>query len=270
MAEPPVLNSDVVDGDVALDAAPGLATRLAAEVFGTFVLVFGVIGTAIFASSNTGWLGVALAVGLAVMGAAYAVGHISGGHFNPAVSIAAAASGRFAWRDVLPYSIAQIVGGLIATLLIFVILANGPAGALAEVQAGGFASNGFAEHSPTGFGLWAVLGTELVVTALFLLIILGVTDRRAPTGFAPIAIGLALTVFHFIAIPISNASLNPARSIATAIWGSGAEGAWPLVQVWAFIVAPIIGAVIAGLLYKPLFGERARRQQEELFVVVVD
>lgn len=254
MAEPPVLNSDVVDGDVALDAAPGLATRLAAEVFGTFVLVFGVIGTAIFASSNTGWLGVALAVGLAVMGAAYAVGHISGGHFNPAVSIAAAASGRFAWRDVLPYSIAQIVGGLIATLLIFVILANGPAGALAEVQAGGFASNGFDEASPLGFGLLAVIVVELVVTILFTTIILGVTDRRAPTGFAPIAIGLTLTVAHLVAIPVSNASLNPARSIATAVFG----GTVPLTQLWVFIVVPLVAGLIGGLLYRGVFEARRR------------
>ena len=254
MAETPVLNADVVDGDISLDASPSLAIRLAAEVFGTFVLVFGVIGTAIFASSNTGWLGVALAVGLAVMGAAYAVGHISGGHFNPAVSIAAAASGRFAWRDVLPYSIAQIVGGLIATLLIFVILANGPAGALAEVQGAGFASNGFDEGSPLGFGLLAVIIVELIVTILFVTIILGVTDRRAPTGFAPIAIGLTLTVAHLVAIPVSNASLNPARSIATAVFG----GTVPLTQLWVFIVVPLVAGVIGGLLYRGVFEARRK------------
>jgi aquaporin Z len=245
----------LADSDVALDASPTIWKRLAAEVFGTAMLVSAVLGAAFF----TGELFVvALSVGFAVLVSAYAVGHVSGGHFNPAVTIGAAIAGRFAWADVLPYIVAQIVGGLIASSLFAAVLAGGPPGALDTIISNGFASNGFADHSPTGFGLWAVLGTELVVTALFLLIILGVTDRRAPTGFAPIAIGLALTVFHFIAIPISNASLNPARSIATAIWGAGAEGAWPLVQVWAFIVAPIIGAVIAGLLYKPLFGARVK------------
>jgi len=155
---------------------------------------------------------------------------------------------------VLPYSIAQIVGGLIATLLIFVVLANGPAGALAEVQAGGFASNGFDEGSPLGFGLLAVIIVELIVTILFVTIILGVTDRRAPTGFAPIAIGLTLTVAHLVAIPVSNASLNPARSIATAVFG----GQVPLTQLWVFIVVPLVAGVIGGLLYRGVFEARRR------------
>jgi aquaporin Z len=248
MAE--VKNPGVDISDV-VDAAPSLTKRLIAELFGTFVLVLGVIGTALFSSASTGLLGVAIAVGLTIIGAAYAVGHISGGHFNPAVSIGAAASGRFAWRDVGPYAIAQIVGGALATLVLFGI-ASGREGFLAEAQAAGFASNGFGEHSPGGFGLVSVLLAEVVITALFVWIILGVTDRRAPSGFAPIAIGLSLTLFHLVAIPISNASLNPARSIATAIFG----GPDALAQLWVFIVAPIAGALIAGFLYKPLFDRR--------------
>lgn len=250
------MTEPVVNADIALDANPSLLTRLGAEVFGTFVLVFGVIGTALFAAAfpelGVGFLGVALAVGLAVLGAAYAVGHISGGHFNPAVSVAAAAAGRFAWKDVLPYAIAQIVGGLIATTLLYVILANGPEGALAAVQAGGFASNGFGEASPGGFSLVAVIVVELVVTVVFTTIILGVTDRRAPSGFAPIAIGLSLTVAHLVAIPVSNASLNPARSIATAVFG----GALPLSQLWVFILVPTVAGLIGGLLYRAGFAAK--------------
>jgi aquaporin Z len=239
---------DVAD---TVDAAPSLTKRLIAELFGTFVLVFGVIGTALFMAPAIGAFSVAFAVGLTIIGAAYAVGHISGGHFNPAVSIGAAASGRFAWRDVGPYAIAQILGGALATLVLFGIAA-GKEGFLAEAQANGFASNGYAEHSPGGFGLLAVILTEVVITALFVWIILGVTDRRAPSGFAPIAIGLSLTLFHLVAIPISNASLNPARSIATAIFGGGDA----LAQLWVFILAPIVGALIAGFLYRPLFDRR--------------
>ena len=248
MAEERNPGVDVAD---VVDAAPSLTKRLVAELFGTFVLVLGVIGTALFSLPCTGPFAVAFAVGLTIIGAAYAVGHISGGHFNPAVSIGAAASGRFAWRDVGPYAIAQILGGALATLTLFAIAA-GKEGFLAEAQAGGFASNGFGEHSPAGFGLVSVIIAEIVITALFVWIILGVTDRRAPTGFAPIAIGLSLTLFHLVAIPISNASLNPARSIATAIFGGGDA----LAQLWVFIVAPIVGALIAGFLYKPLFDRR--------------
>ncbi|MGV8884398.1 MAG: aquaporin Z [Microbacteriaceae bacterium] len=238
--------TQVANADVEIDAAPTLVQRLSAEVFGTFVLVFGVIGTALFASANTGWLGVSLAVGLAVMGAAYAVGHISGGHFNPAVTLGAAAAGRFSWRDVLPYIVAQIVGGALATSALAAIRFNGPSdlGTFADV------SNGYAERSPEGYGLLAVIIAEVVLTAIFLFVILGVTDRRAPSGFAPLAIGLTLTLIHLVAIPISNASINPARSIATAIYGGGE----PLAQLWVFIVAPIVGALIAGFAYAPIFG----------------
>ena len=241
--------NDVVNADIELETAPSLGKRLAAEVFGTFLLVFGVIGTALFASGNTGLLGVALAVGLTVIGGAYAVGHISGGHFNPAVSIGAAAAGRFAWSDVLPYIAAQIVGGALATTILFAIRAGAPEGSIAGFDA---VSNGFGDASPAGFGLVSVLVAEVVLTAIFLYVILGVTDRRAPSGFAPLAIGLTLTLVHLVLIPISNASVNPARSIATAIFG----GAVPLGQLWVFIVAPIVGGLIAGFTYNLLFDNK--------------
>lgn len=239
----------VSNADIDVDATSSLAQRVTAEMFGTFLLVGGVIGTALFSSGNTGILGVALAVGLAVIGGAYAVGHISGGHFNPAVTLGAAASGRFAWRDVPYYVLAQIIGGALATTVLFVIATNGPAGALQGFIDGGFASNGFGDHSPGGFSLLAVIVAEVVLTAIFLYVILGVTDRRAASGFAPLAIGLTLSVLHLIAIPISNASFNPARSIATAIFG----GTDALIQLWVFIVAPIVGALIAGFTYGALF-----------------
>lgn len=248
MAKTEASSPTVTNADVALDT-PSLPKRLAAEVFGTFLLVFGVIGTAFFSSESTGILGVALAVGIAVLAGAYAVGHISGGHFNPAVSIGAAAAGRFAWVDVLPYIVAQLVGGALATTVLLGIRAGAPDGTFAGFDA---VSNGFDAHSPAGFNLLSVLLAEVVVTAVFLYVILGVTDRRAPSGFAPMAIGLALALLHLVAIPISNASLNPARSIATAIYG----GPDALVQVWAFIVAPIVGALIAGFTYGVLFDRR--------------
>jgi len=244
-----VAANDVINADIELEKAPSLGKRLAAEVFGTFLLVFGVIGTALFASGNTGLLGVALAVGLTVIGGAYAVGHISGGHFNPAVSIGAAAAGRFAWSDVLPYIAAQIVGGALATTILFAIRAGAPEGSIAGFDA---VSNGFGDASPAGFGLVSVLVAEVVLTAIFLYVILGVTDRRAPSGFAPLAIGLTLTLVHLVLIPISNASVNPARSIATAIFG----GAVPLGQLWVFIIAPIVGGLIAGFTYNLLFDNK--------------
>jgi aquaporin Z len=227
-----------------------LGARLAAEFFGTFLLVFGVIGTALFSSSNTGLLGVALAVGLTVIAGAYSVGHISGGHFNPAVTVGVATAGRMPWKDVAPYIVTQIVGGAVATTILFAIAANGPDGFLADAQAGGFASNGFGDHSPAGFGLVAVIIVEVVLTAVFLYVILGVTAPNSTTaGFAPLAIGLTLTLIHLVAIPVSNASVNPARSIATAIYGGGDA----LGQVWVFIVAPILGAIIAGATWKLAF-----------------
>jgi aquaporin Z len=225
-----------------------LLSRLIAEVFGTFVLVFGVIGTALYADQNVGFLGISIAVGLAVLTAAYAVGHISGGHFNPAVSIGAAAAGRMRWADLVPYVIAQILGGLLATLLIWVFLtASGLSADFGKV------SNGFAEHSPAGYAMLGVLLAEIVATAVFLWIILGVTAPGSTTaGFAPLAIGLALTMLHLVMIPVDGASLNPARSIATAVFG----GPDALAQLWVFLVAPLVGGLLAGFTWKPLFGRK--------------
>jgi len=233
-------------------ATPSLTARLIAEAFGTFLLVFGVIGTALFASSNTGYLGVALAVGLTLVAGIYMVGNISGGHFNPAVSVGVATAGRLPWRDVAPYIVAQIVGGIIATSLLFAISAGGKEGYLQSLQDGGFASNGFGEHSPGGFGLVSVLIAEIVLTAIFVWVILGVTGPKGNASLAPLAIALTLTLIHLISIPISNTSVNPARSIATALYG----GPDALIQLWVFLVAPIVGALIAGATYKVLFDRK--------------
>jgi aquaporin Z len=239
------------------DAPHSLTSRLLAESFGTFLLVFGVIGTALFTSGNTGILGVALAIGLTVVVGAYAFGPISGAHFNPAVTLGAAAAGRLPWRDVVPYIVAQIVGGVVASTFLLAIAAGGPKGFLDSVVKGGFASNGFDSHSPAGFDLLSVVLVEFILTALFLYVILSVTHRRAAAGFAPLAIGLALTLIHLVAIPISNASVNPARSIATAIYGGPAA----LGQLWVFIVVPILGALVAGYTYRFLF-DRAPLAEE--------
>lgn len=228
--------------------APASYTRrLIAETFGTFLLVFGVIGAAIYYNGEAKPLVVGLAVGIAVLAGAYSVGHISGGHFNPAVSFGVAAAGRMPWKDVLPYAAAQIVGGLIATVIHWLILLS--TGTSLDALTGGFAgvSNQFGDN------LVAVLLVEIVITAIFVLVILSVTAEGSTTaGFAPLVIGLTLALFHFIAIPIDNASLNPARSLATAVFG----GVDALAQVWLFFVAPIAGALIAGFLWKPLFGRK--------------
>jgi aquaporin Z len=227
--------------------APSYVRRLIAEVFGTFVLVFGVIGVALYYSGEAKPLVVGLGVGIAVLTAAYAVGHISGGHFNPAVSVGVAAAGRMPWRDVLPYAAAQIVGGLLATLIHFVIVLSG-GGNTASLFAG--VSN---QYDGAAAPLVTVLILEIVITAVFLWIILSVTaDGSTTAGFAPLAIGLALALFHFIAIPLDNASLNPARSLATAVFG----GIEPLSQVWLFFVAPVVGGLLAGFTWKPLFGRK--------------
>jgi aquaporin Z len=228
--------------------APSYVRRLVAETFGTFLLVFGVIGAAIYYNGEAKPLVVGLAVGIAVLAGAYSVGHISGGHFNPAVSFGVAAAGRMPWKDVLPYAAAQIVGGLIATLLHFVIVIS--SGAPLEAVSSTFAavSNTF-DVAP----LPTVLILEVIITAVFLLVILSVTAEGSTTaGFAPLVIGLTLALFHFIAIPIDNASLNPARSLATAVFG----GVDSLAQVWVFFVAPIVGALLAGFLWKPLFAKK--------------
>jgi aquaporin Z len=230
---------------------PSLGARLGAEFLGTFWLVFGVCGTAVLAALflteeqvqlGVGFLGVSLAAGLAVLSGAFAFGHVSGGHFNPAVTIGLAVAKRFEWRGVAPYIGVQIVAATVAGAVLFAI-ASGRAGFNAVES--GFASNGYGDRSPGGYGLVAALITEIVLTAVFLYIILGATDDRAPKGFAPIAIGLGLTVIHLVGIPVTNLSVNPARSLGVA-WFAGGPA---LAQAWLFVVAPVIGAAIAGVSY---------------------
>jgi aquaporin Z len=240
-------------------AGPSTAATLVAEAFGTFLLVLGVISTALFAAGfgegteaankGVGFVGVSLAVGITVIAGAYAFGPISGGHFNPAVTLGLAAAGRFPWRNVGPYIIVQIVGGLVATTLVVLIGLFGPDGWLSSAQDGGFASNGFGEASPGGFGLGAAIIVEVLFTALFVIVILGVTHSTRGSNFAGLAIGLTLVLIHLAIIPIDNASVNPARSIASAIYGGGIA----LTQLWVFIVFPIVGALIAGYAYRALF-----------------
>jgi aquaporin Z len=239
-------------------ATPSTGARLAGEAFGTFLLVFSVIGTALFAAGfgagkgglNVGFLGVSVALGLSVVIGIYAFGPITGGHFNPAVTLGLAAAGRFAWKDVIGYIIAQLVGGIVASSILLWILA-GAKDAKGDFLTQQFksASTGYGEISPGGYGFWSVFIIEIVSTAFFLYVIIGVTSSRAAAGFAPLAIGLALTTLALIAIPVSNGSFNPARAIATAIYG----GPVAFTQVWVTIVAPIIGALIAGFTFKALF-----------------
>lgn len=220
--------------------------RLGAEFLGTFWLVFGGAGSAIFAAAfpelGIGFLGVALAFGLSVVTMAYAVGHISGGHFNPAVTLGLWAGGRIPASDVIPYWVSQVLGAIAAAAVLYVI-ASGAAG---FSLSNGFAANGYGEHSPGGYSMAAALIAEIVLTLFFLLIIMGVTDKRAPAGFAPLAIGLSLTLIHLISIPITNTSVNPARSTGQALF----VGDWATAQLWLFWVAPLVGGVIGGLLYR--------------------
>jgi aquaporin Z len=226
-----------------------IGKRLGAEFFGTFWLVFGGCGSAVLAAGfpelGIGFVGVSLAFGLTVLTMAYAVGHISGGHFNPAVSIGLLAGGRFGARDLVPYVVAQVLGGLAAGGVLYLIASGKPG----FDAAAGFASNGFGEHSPGGYSLQAALIAEVVLTAFFVMIIMGATDRRAPAGFAPIAIGLALTLIHLISIPVTNTSVNPARSTGVALF----QGSWAISQLWLFWIAPLIGGAIGGLVYRNLF-----------------
>ncbi|TQV85401.1 aquaporin Z [Aliikangiella coralliicola] len=223
-----------------------LAKKVTAEFIGTFWLVLGGCGSAVLAAAfpqvGIGLLGVSLAFGLTVLTMAYAIGHISGCHLNPAVSFGLWAGGRFSASELAPYIIAQVFGGIAGAAVLFVI-ASGQAGFDASA---GFASNGFAEHSPGGYSMTAAFATEIVMTLMFLIIILGATDKRAPEGFAPIAIGLGLTLIHLISIPVTNTSVNPARSSGVAIF----QGDWALAQLWLFWVAPILGAVVAGVIYR--------------------
>jgi len=229
-----------------------LIQRMSAEFFGTFWLVFGGCGSAVLAAAfpqvGIGLLGVAFAFGLSVLTMAYAVGHVSGGHFNPAVTVGVFAAGRFPAKDILPYILVQIVGAIAGAGILYVI-ASGKAGF--DVSAG-FASNGYGAHSPGGYTLFAALLCEVVMTFFFLIVILGATDERAPKGFAPIAIGLALTLIHLVSIPVTNTSVNPARSIGPAIF----VGGWALSQLWLFLVAPIAGAFLAGAAHRLLLAER--------------
>ena len=223
-----------------------LTKKLGAEFIGTFWLVLGGCGSAVLAAAfpdvGIGLLGVSLAFGLTVLTMAFAIGHISGCHLNPAVSVGLWSGGRFSAAELGPYIIAQVAGGLAGAAILYVI-ASGQTGF--DVTAG-FASNGYGEHSPGGYNLTAALVTEIVMTFMFLIIILGATDKRAPQGFAPIAIGLGLTLIHLISIPVTNTSVNPARSTGVAIF----QGDWAISQLWLFWLAPIVGAILAGVVYK--------------------
>ena len=225
-----------------------ISKRLSAEFLGTFWLVFGGCGSAVLAATfpglGIGFAGVALAFGLTVVTMAYAVGHISGGHFNPAVTVGLYAGGRFPAKDVVPYIFAQVVGGIAAAGLLYLI-ASGRAGFDASA---GFASNGYGDHSPGGYSLIACAITELLLTAFFLILIHGATDKRAPSGFGPLAIGLALTLIHLISIPVTNTSVNPARSTAVALF----QGSWAIQQLWMFWLVPLIGGLAGGLIYRYL------------------
>ena len=228
-----------------------ITKRAAAEFFGTFWLVFGGCGSAVLAAGfpnlGIGFLGVAFAFGLTLLTMAFTIGPISGCHINPAVSIGLWAGKRFPASDLLPYIVAQVAGGIAASGVLYVI-ASGKAG---FTLAGGFASNGYGEHSPGGYSLLACLVAEVVLTMFFLFIIMGSTEERAPKGFAPIAIGLSLTLIHLISIPVTNTSVNPARSTGPALF----VGGWALGQLWLFWVAPIVGGALGGFIFHNLFGE---------------
>ena len=219
--------------------------KLTAEMIGTAWLVLGGCGSAVLAAAfpelGIGFAGVALAFGLTVLTMAYAVGHVSGAHFNPAVSVGMAAAGRMSWGNVPGYVISQVVGGIAGAAILYLI-ASGKVG----FEAGGFASNGFGEHSPGGYALSSVVACEIVMTAMFLVVILGTTHKNAPAGFAPLAIGLALTLIHLVSIPVSNTSVNPARSTATALFAGGPYVA----QLWVFWVAPIVGGVLGAIIHR--------------------
>lgn len=229
-----------------------LSTRCAAEVFGTFWLVLGGCGSAVLAAAypelGIGFAGVALAFGLTLLTMCYAIGHISGCHINPAVTFGLVAGGRFPAKELVPYVVAQVVGGLIAGAVLYLI-ASGKVGF--DAAASGFASNGFGEHSPDGYRFGAALVCEIVMTGMFLFIIMGATDRRAPAALAGVAIGLALTLIHLISIPVTNTSVNPARSTAVAFF----QGGWAVEQLWLFWLAPVVGGLIGGVLYRVLLGQ---------------
>jgi aquaporin Z len=251
-------------GDMAT-SDPTMVQRLSAEFLGTFVLVFGGCGAAVLAAVflepdgtqlGIGFVGVAFAFGLTVLTMAYAVGHISGGHFNPAVTLGLAAGRRFPWRDAPAYVLTQVVAAIAAATVLFVV-ASGKDGFSAKES--GFASNGYGDRSPGGYSLLACLVIEVLLTAVFLMVILGVTDTRAPKGFAPLAIGLVLTLIHLVSIPVTNTSVNPARSIGPALFA----GSDAILQLWLFILAPVLGGVAGALLYARVFEEHVPVPLEE-------
>jgi aquaporin Z len=243
----------------------GLWKRSVAEFIGTFWLVFGGCGSAVLASVvgaklegthvNIGisLLGVSFAFGLTVLTMAYAIGHISGGHLNPAVSVGLVTGGRFQPKELLHYIVAQVLGGMFGAAVLFIIASGKEGFTLAD----GFAANGYGEHSPGKYSLVACLAAEVVLTFMFLMIILGATDRRAPAGFAPIAIGLGLTLIHLIGIPVTNLSVNPARSTGPALF----VGGWALAQLWLFWIAPIVGAACAGIVYRTYFDAESSKPE---------
>ena len=225
-----------------------LSKKLTAEFVGTFWLVLGGCGTAVLAGHQVGWLGVSLAFGLTVLTMAFAIGHISGCHLNPAVSLGLFLGGRFSAKELIPYIVAQVLGGIAAGGVLLAIV-NGMDGGYSIAEKG-FALNGFGKGSPGGFNMTSALITEIVMTAIFLFVIMGATDERAPKGFAPIAIGLCLCLIHLISIPVTNTSVNPARSTGVAVFGGGLA----LSQLWLFWVAPLVGGAIGALLYKVAAG----------------
>ena len=230
-----------------------MGKRLTAEFFGTFWLVFGGCGSAVLAAAfpelGIGFAGVALAFGLTVVTMAYAVGHISGAHFNPAVTVGLWTGSRFPAKDVVPYIIAQVIGGIAAGAVLYLIASGKPG---FDAAASGFASNGYGEHSPGGFSMQSAIVAEFVLTAFFLIVINGTTHKLAPSGFAPLAIGLTLTLIHLISIPVTNTSVNPARSTAVAVF----QGGWALGQLWLFWVVPLIGGAVGGLIYRGLLEDK--------------
>jgi aquaporin Z len=233
-----------------------LGKRCAAEFFGTFWLVMGGCGTAVLAAGfpqlGVGFVGVALAFGLTLLTMCYAIGHISGCHINPAVTCGLAAGGRFPAREVIPYIVAQVIGGIAAGGVLYLIASGKPG---FDAAASGFASNGYGVHSPGGYSMGAAAVCELVMTGFFIFIIMGATHRSAPVGFAGLAIGLALTLIHLISIPVTNTSVNPARSTGVAVF----QGDWALHQLWFFWLVPIIGGVVGGLVYRYLWSDQAAR-----------
>jgi aquaporin Z len=239
-----------------------LSRRLGAEFLGTYILVFGGAGSAVLAATfidpataettvlGIGFLGVSLAFGLTVVVGAYALGHISGGHFNPAISVGLAAARKFDWKDVAPYVVTQVVAAIAAAATLWLIAINQKGQTADDLAAGGFASNGFDDWSPGGFNLLAVLVIEVVLTAVFLVVIMGVTDKRASKGFAALVIGLSLALIHLISIPVSNTSVNPARSTGPALAAAAGGETGPISQLWLFWLAPIVGGVIGALVYR--------------------